>query len=75
MSPPRPEPAPECIPTVRTERILPPADLLVDVAEPVPENETIGAKLVNRLDLRAGFRELRSRLESLRQWAAGQHKE
>jgi hypothetical protein len=66
----KPDPAPQCTPTTRIEYRTPPASDLVDVEEPQPTAETIGAKLENRIDLRAAFRTLRSHMQSIREWAA-----
>lgn len=55
---------------MRTEYQFPPAEYLADVEEPLPAANTIGAKLDNRIDLRAAFRQLRSQLRSAREWVA-----
>src|SRR5690606_9229846 len=65
---PDPNQVPEPTPKTRVEYRLPPAEYLVDVEEPVPTANTIGAKLDNRLDLRAAFRQLRSQVRSAREW-------
>lgn len=64
------DPVPEPTPKVRTEYRFPPAEYLADVEEPLPAANTIGAKLDNRVDLRAAFRQLRSQLRSAREWVA-----
>jgi hypothetical protein len=53
----------------RVEYRTPPAEYLQDIDEPAPAGNTIGAKLENRLDLRAWGRTLRDHVTAIREWS------
>jgi hypothetical protein len=63
------KPDPE--PITKIIRETPPLAYMDDVSEPQPADQTIGAKLSNRLDLKAALTTCRSQLQATREWSTG----